>query len=143
MSKCVKNDLLEIIDIFPSLIPENNFKKNANQNIKSKYKKLNSKIENVIIDNKNIIMMKNSNLYDFSQQIMIKNTNYDKSTDKFKCEKCNKVFTSNQNCKYHSMVCGTKKNPYECHICHKIFTHRTSKYKHIKVCEIKNIYNDV
>ena len=53
----------------------------------------------------------------------------------FECEKCKKIFKTNQGLKKHK--CNGVSNILECQYCHKIFSSKTTKSQHIKTCKIK------
>jgi len=52
-----------------------------------------------------------------------------------KCSKCNKILSSKNYLKKHSLVCKGVSNPLECHYCHKIYSNTSSKSQHLKICK--------
>tara|TARA_Y100000389_G_scaffold80301_1_gene77004 strand:- start:45 stop:1142 length:1098 start_codon:yes stop_codon:yes gene_type:complete len=53
----------------------------------------------------------------------------------FECEKCKKIFKTNQGLKRHK--CNGVSDPLECQYCHKILASSGSKSRHIKTCKVK------
>ena len=91
--------------------------------------------------NHNTIHNTNNNTNDNTNDITNDNTN--DITNDNKCNKCNKILSSNVYLKRHLLICKGVSNPFECHFCHKILSDRSSKCKHLKTCKNKNISSNI
>jgi len=76
-------------------------------------------------------------IYNLIWELDIKNINEIENENKNQCNKCNKIFSSNQYLNKHILICKGVSNPLECHLCHKIFANSGSKSIHLKMCKVK------
>jgi hypothetical protein len=68
-----------------------------------------------------------------------KNSHLENNTDenKFKCDKCCKIFAEPWYMAKHREKCKGIRNAYQCEYCNCTFKHERSKYKHYRTCKEK------
>ena len=69
--------------------------------------------------------------------IKINSPKDESASNKYECNKCNKILSSNRSLKKHYENCKGIKNILQCQICSKVFSHRNAKYRHNKNVKCK------